>query len=423
MGFHPSHHRWSTLDFSDEQMLSVCDVCGLEVRHPRGRLITKHHAGRWIGDRKLSVMEELPTCGGVERQVYQPRHRWERISDAPPSPRGMPCQLVYCVRCHIRAEGLLSFGQMMPRSTTAWRRWRRYDHEEWSRADMPHCVSYETDEINDRIRELYRTMSERGVADAIGSTLGFVRSRLRIMGLTSKDKTTRQNMHWTQAEDILLASNIDERPMSVLMKMLKRSRDAIILRAHRNGLLDGFVPRGWTTIQGAVIRLGYCDRTIMAWRDKFRWKWQYAFVPDSSLRYRGADKPSLRIYRIADVDRAAKWHDETEYYSAGARRRNVPEVVMRKLLNKAGLHRPSKIANWRVTSEILDECAKYYHSLMFVSEYARMKGVNDSALMRRVKMAGHYKGEFGVGWKLSIEAMDKVLEAYPLREMRKRKAK
>jgi hypothetical protein len=423
MGHHPSHHRWSTHEIDERYLMSVCDVCELEVKHPRGRLVTKRHAGRWIGNSELSLMEDLPTCGGVERQVYHPRHRWERISDAPPSPRGMPCHLVYCVRCHIRAEGLASFGVTVPRVTKAWRRWRRYDHEEWSRDDMPHCAPYQSDEINDRIRELYGTMSERQVADAIGSKQGFVRSRLRIMGLTSKDKATRQNMHWTQAEDIVLASNIDEKPMAALMKLLRRSRDAIILRAHRNGLLDGFVPRGWTTIQGAVKRFGYCDRTIVEWRKRFRWKPQYAFVPGLSLRDRGANRPSIRIYRISDVERAVKWHNETEYYWPGALRRDVPKIAMMQLLARHGVQRPPNRPTWRITSEILDACAAQYHSLISIAEYARTKCIDERAMMRRVKMAGYHRGEFGFGWKMPIDDLDKVLETYPLMKSKKRKTK
>jgi hypothetical protein len=413
MGFHPSHHRWSTHELDDRYLMSVCDVCQLAVRHPRGRVITKRHAGRWIGERRLKCTEGLPTCGSVERQVFEPRHKWERVAEAPPSPGGAPCTLYVCARCHIRVEGLSSFVYGPPTKNYAYRRWRMYDADEWSRDDMPACHSYQDDQFTAEVVRLYETMSEIRVAEQLGVSIGCVRARIRLAGVKAEDRKRRKGYRWTQAEDIILANSVDTKTLAEMVKLTKRTRDAVIGRLNVLGFVEAGCPRGWATLEEAARRTGYCAGTLVLWMRRFKWRHQPCYVTNSSLKIRGYDKPRNRIYLMADIERAVRWYESTEPYSVGSARRKVPEKSMASLLLERGLHRPRGKLQWRVPSDVLDECAERYHDLVYMTEYAAEHGVHYNTVLRRVMKAGYDPREVCHGRKISRRILEKVTQQFP----------
>ena len=89
------------------------------------------------------------------------------------------------------------------------------------------------------------------------------------------------------------------------------------------------------------------------------------------------------------------------------------------MLLAAGHHRPRTSGQWRVRSDVLEELAAQYHSMMYISEYAREQGVGTDAILRRVRAAGHRRGEYGCGRKMPRKVLDDVMRQFPLTKVGK----
>jgi hypothetical protein len=266
---------------------------------------------------------------------------------------------------------------------------------------------------------------------------------------------------WTPAEDAVLREHYRTDPRKAEALLPHRTRDAVAMRALRNGWAR---PRRWTeretaTLQGnwGTMKLGaiakLLGRTVTAVWLRARKLGLGVGCPvgfeyvDSAAKRTGYDHAQLRIIlrtagvRIStaeslgtaprrryvdpfDVDAAvAKWL-ESETVESGARRHNVAGHNLRNWLRAAaasGVKMPREPgrfnARWRVPSKTIDRVVTERRRLESVRCAARRLGVNRRALTRWLLAAGVQRPGTKY-WLLQPGVADKVVAARMAKTLR-----
>jgi hypothetical protein len=164
---------------------------------------------------------------------------------------------------------------------------------------------------------------------------------------------------WTAHDDQRLRINWGARSLDWLAEDLKRTRDAVYLRAEKLKLGLG-VPQGLELIGTAAKRCGFSMKTLRSILvlQGVRMFAQPARIRTARDRRTTQTKKRSRFHRMMvdsfDADEAVEKWLTTETVTSAARRRGVNPEKLRRHLLKAGVKPVAKSKVWRVETEVIE---------------------------------------------------------------------
>jgi hypothetical protein len=170
----------------------------------------------------------------------------------------------------------------------------------------------------------------------------------------------RGDGQWTEHDDHRLKLNWGARPLEWLANDLKRSRDAVYLRAEKLKLGLG-VPQGLELIGTAAKRCGFAMKTLRNILNLYgvRTIEQPARIRTARDRRTKHVKQRSRFHRMMvdpfDADDAVEKWLATETVTSAAKRRGVNPEKLRRHLRNAGVKPVAKSRVWRVQTEVIEK--------------------------------------------------------------------
>ena len=380
------YHRWLNPEtVAPGRAKSVCTECGLVIEHQDTKRPGQAAAGRVIDGRRLTSLEQIPTCGDAPRKTYDRRHTWELVGPGSPSPRGARCNQWRCSRCELVIETVVSCFPCTQGKYT-WMRYLTRESGEWSLdRQVPRCVDVFEDDVKAFASAKMADMTVRSMAQAMGVSSNVV--RLRVKRLKSEGKRgTRKYHRWSEEDDAKLA--IEWRPTDIRQtaKALGRSVFATMFRARAMGLIDHRgCPQGYEYLSDAVDRLGFSEAELKR------------MVANAGLkRYKALTIYGTRIKRtyLYDAEKLTDMVDawlETARVGDFARENGLMEITLRRWLRYRGIEKPSKVAtqSWRQPIELLEDVLREIRELWSCNRYATERGMSVGVVVRRARMLGY----------------------------------
>ena len=360
------YHKWMAPEsIAPGRARSLCSECGLVVEHQARKRPGLAAAGRVVNGKAITSLESIPTCGGAKRIKYQHRHAWHLVGDAPPSPRGAPCNAWSCTRCGLQVEVIKS---STPGAACGYT-FLRYmgEDREWKRGfPIPRCVDAFDDDVKAFIADKMAVMTARSMAAALGVSGSVIKARAK--RLKAEGKVSTKAYHtWTEEDDRQLAAEWRPTDISHTARMLRRSVFAVMYRAKALDMVDHRgCPRGYEYLSDAERRLGFSEaelKTII----------RYAGI--KPIRAITAHGKKIKRTHIYDADRLTEVVDawlSTVRVGDFAREHVMEMKTLRRWLSIRGIEKPENMPtqSWRLPQEVLDDTLHEARVLWSCNRYA-----------------------------------------------------
>ena len=406
------YHKWMAPEsIAPGRARSLCSECGLVVEHQAHKRPGLSAAGRLVNGKAITSLQSIPTCGGVKRIKYQYRHDWRIVGDAPPSPRGAPCNAWLCNRCGLEVEVIKSStpgaasGYTFLRYMTADREWKRG-------FPIPRCTDALDDDVAAFVADKMAVMTARSMATALGVSGSVIKARAK--RLKAKGKVATRAYHaWSEADDRKLAAEWRPTDISHTARVLRRSVFAVIYRAKALGMLDHRgCPRGYEYLSDAEKRLGFSEaelKTII----------RHAGV--KPIRAITAHGEKIKRTHLYDADRLTELVDEwlsTVRVGDFAAQSRIEMKTLRRWLALRGVEKPEAIPtqSWRLPQEVLDDALHEARVLWSCNRYAVERGRAVGTVVTRARWLG-----IDTRRNFDPAVMDEAFERWPPQPQFRRK--